>query len=210
MLAGLGLTEDALRCDRALRAAHNCSGNHAGFLAGCVHHDWDLGTYQSPQHPAQRAALAMFAAITGLPDDQIATGIDGCGIVTYATPVTSVAATYALLPELLPEASAAMRAHPVLIEGNGELDTVVMQAFAGCTSKCGAEGLSCVSLADGRGLALKVLDGADRAAGPVTVELLARLLRDGDVPEQARALARPPVLNDAGDVVGELLAVIPA
>ena len=55
-----------------------------------------------------------------------------------------------------------------------------------------------------------MLDGADRAAGPVTVELLARLLRDGDVPEQAHALARPPVLNDAGDAVGELLAVIPA
>ena len=209
LLADLGLTEDDLRCDAALKARHNCSGNHTGFLAACVHHGWDVATYQEPGHPAQLAALTMFGAVCGLPVDQIGTGTDGCGIVTYATPVTTMASVYALLPELLPEISAAMRAYPVLVEGDGEMDTVIMQAFGGCTSKCGAEGLSCVSLPDGRGLAVKVLDGGQRAVVPAAIELLARLLRDGAVPALARPLARPPVLNDTGDAVGELLAVFP-
>ena len=117
MLADLGLTEQDLRCDSGLKARHNCSGNHTGFLAACVHHGWDVPTYQRPDHPAQRAALEAFAALTGLDGPGIATGIDGCGIVCYATPVTVAAATYALLPELLPEISAAMRAHPELVEG---------------------------------------------------------------------------------------------
>ena len=70
--------------------------------------------------------------------------------MSYATPVTVAAATYALLPELLPEISAAMRAHPELVEGPGQIDTEVMRALPGATSKCGAEGLSCFSLPDGR------------------------------------------------------------
>ena len=36
----------------------------------------------------------------------------------------------------------------------------------GFTSKCGAEGISCFSLPDGRWLAVKVVDGADRAHEP--------------------------------------------
>ncbi len=112
MLAELGLTEQDLRCDATLKARHNCSGNHTGFLAACVHHGWDVPTYQQPDHPAQQAALKAFAAITGSDAAALATGVDGCGIVCYATPVTVAATTFALLPELLPEISAAMRAHP--------------------------------------------------------------------------------------------------
>ena len=66
MLADLGLSEQDLRCDATLKARHNCSGNHTGFLAACVNHGWDVPTYQRPGHPAQQAALAAFAALTGL------------------------------------------------------------------------------------------------------------------------------------------------
>ena len=79
MLADLGLTEDALRCDAALRARHNCSGNHTGFLAAMRASRLGRGTYQSAQHPAQRAALTMFAAVSGLPVDQIATASTAAG-----------------------------------------------------------------------------------------------------------------------------------
>jgi L-asparaginase II len=209
MLTDLGLTEADLRCGDAQRARHNCSGNHTGFLAACVRHGWDLATYQRPEHPAERRALQMFAACTGLPVHAIATGVDGCGIVTYATPVTVAAATYALLPELLPEIGAAMRAHPLLVEGPGRLDTIIMEAMPGMTSKSGAEGLGCLSLPDGRGLAVKVVDGAHRAMVPAVVAVLRSVLGEGALPERVAALGRPPIKNDAGDVVGELLAVAP-
>jgi L-asparaginase II len=102
-----------------------------------------------------------------------------------------------------------MRAHPVLIEGEGELDTVVMQGFAGTVSKAGAEGLGCVALPGGGALAVKALDGADRAVSPALIALLVRQLGLADVPDVARRQSRPPVLNDAGSVVGELVATLP-
>lgn len=209
MLAEIGLSEDDLRCDATLKARHNCSGNHTGFLAASVHYGWDVPTYQQPSHPAQQAALRMFAACTGLRVEEIATGVDGCGIVCYATPVTVAASTFALLPELLPEIGAAMRAHPLLVEGPGWLDTVIMDAMPGVTSKSGAEGLGCISLPDGRGLAVKVVDGADRAMEPAAIAVLDAVLGDDAVPDAVHALGRPPIRNDAGDVVGELLAVRP-
>jgi len=210
MLADIGLSEADLRCDGMLKARHNCSGNHAGFLAASVHHGWDISSYQQRAHPAQEAALQMFAACVGLDPQQIPTGVDGCGIVCYATPVTVAAATFALMPELLPEISAAMRAYPTLVEGPGRLDTVIMETIPGATSKCGAEGLSCVALPDGRGLAVKVVDGADRAADPATVAALAAVLGPDALDEPLRTLRRPVVTNDAGVVVGDLLGVAPA
>lgn len=209
MLADIGLGEEDLRCDAKLKARHNCSGNHTGFLAASVHHGWDIPTYQQPQHPSQVAALEAFAALVGLDAKRVATGVDGCGIVCYATPVTVAAATFALLPELLPEISAAMRAHPLLVEGPEWLDTILMEDLPGSTSKSGAEGLGCISLPDGRGFSVKVVDGADRAMEPAAVAVLDAVLGAGAMPERVRALGRPPIKNDAGDVVGELLAVAP-
>jgi L-asparaginase II len=209
MLADLGLGESDLRCDHKLKARHNCSGNHTGFLAASVRHGWDLATYQQPSHPAQEAALRAFAAITGLEVAAIPTGVDGCGIVCYATPVTVAASAYALLPELLPEITAAMRAHPLLVEGPEWLDTILMENLPGATSKSGAEGLGCISLPDGRGFSVKVIDGADRAMEPAAVAVLETVLGVDAVPDAVRALGRPPIKNDVGDTVGELLAVVP-
>ena len=209
MLADAGLSEADLRCDAGLKARHNCSGNHTGFLAASARHGWDVASYQQPGHPSQQAAFAAFAAITGLEQATIPTGVDGCGIVCYATPVTVAATTFALLPELLPEIAAAMRAHPELVEGPGQIDTEVMRAIPGATSKCGAEGLCCISLPDGRGLAAKVVDGADRALEPAGLAALEAVLGPDVMTHALRAIARPPIKNDADDVVGELLAVVP-
>jgi L-asparaginase II len=209
MLATIGLGEADLRCDATLKARHNCSGNHTGFLAASVFHGWDLATYQQPTHPAQAAALASVAVAAGLDTAAVPYGVDGCGIVAPATPLAAIAAAYARLERLAPRAAAAIRAHPALVEGDGELDTVVMQSFPGAVSKGGAEGLGCVALPGGGALCVKALDGADRAVGPAVVALLVRHLGLADVPEAARRHARPPLLNDAGTVVGELVATLP-
>ena len=211
MLADLGLSESDLQCDDgALRARHNCSGNHTGFLAGCRLHDWDTATYRAPDHPAQRAALAATAEAAGCAVDDMVLATDGCGVVVYATPVTALARAYARLPLVAPRITAAMRANPVLIEGEGEPDTQTMQGYAGVISKAGAEGVGCASLPDGRGVAVKVLDGNDRATGPALATLLARCLGLDGVPDGVVAVARPPVRNDHHDVVGEIRAVLPA
>ncbi len=209
MLRDVGLQEQDLRCDTTRKARHACSGNHTGFLAACVHHDWDVPTYARPDHPAQQTALRAFAALTDTDPDTLITGVDGCGIVCYATPVAAIATTFALLPELLPRIGAAMRAHPELVAGPGRLDTEVMRAAPGATSKFGAEGLSCISLPDGRGLAVKVIDGAARARGPAALAVLEAVLGADTMTDGLLRLARPPIENELGDVVGEVSAVIP-
>jgi L-asparaginase len=208
MLADLGLSEDDLRCDGELKARHNCSGNHAGILAACQWHGWDLATYQLREHPAEGSMVRSVAEAAGVAEGDLRLGVDGCGVITYATPVIAAARAYSRLPQSVPRVADAMRQHPVLVEGEGEIDTVVMQGFPGTVAKVGAEGLGCVSLPDGRGLAVKVLDGADRAVEAAEIGLLARLL-DVEVPSVCARRARPPVLNDAGVVVGGLVARLP-
>ena len=209
MLADIGLSEDDLRCDHVLKARHNCSGNHTGMLAACVHRGWDVATYQRPEHPAQVAGLDSVAEATGIAAADIPCGVDGCGIPVYSTPVTAMAQAFARLPRLAPRIAAAMLAHPVLIEGDDEEDTVIMQAFPGVLSKGGAEGLCCAALPAGGGIAVKALDGGSRASGPALIALLVRHLGLSDVPDGARRRGQPPVINAAGDVVGELVASLP-
>jgi len=211
MLADLELGEADLQCDEGeLRARHNCSGNHTGFLAGCRLNGWDTATYRAPDHPAQLAALEATAEAAGCAVDDMDLGVDGCGIVVCATALSSLARAYARLPAVAPRQAAAMRAHPVLVEGRGEPDTVLMEGFAGLIAKCGAEGVGCASLPDGRGVAVKVLDGNDRATGPALAALLARCYGRDGVPASVVPVARPVARNDHGDAVGEIVAVVPA
>jgi L-asparaginase II len=209
MLADAGLSESDLRCHPSLGARHECSGNHAGLLAASVHNGWPVAEYLRPDHPAERASLRAVAEAAGLPGSQIAIAVDGCGILTFATPISATARAFARLDTLTPRVAGAMREHPVLVEGDGALDTVLMKTFPGLTSKCGAEGLGCATLPDGRGVVVKALDGNDRATDPALVALVAHLLGVAEMPRAARHLWRPPVHNGLGDVVGELVPVLP-
>jgi L-asparaginase II len=209
MLADIGLTEAHLRCDPSRGARHECSGNHVGLLAASVHNGWPVESYLERDHPAELASLRAVAGAAGLPAGDVALGVDGCGILTFATPISATALAFARLEDLAPRVTAAMREYPVLVEGEGWLDTVAMQAFPGVTSKCGAEGLGCAALPDGRGVVVKALDGNDRATDPALVALMTELLGLDEVPEAARHLWRPPVRNGLGDVVGELVPLLP-
>lgn len=165
-LEACGLGPEALRNTAGLpeqRLRHNCSGNHLAFLALSVHEGWDVPGYRDPTHPAQRAALAEIARAAGVAEPDVATCTDGCGVVCFALPLATIAAMYARLPQLLPRQYAAMRAHPGMVAGPGDIDTELPQVLPGGVAKGGAEGLGCVALAEqGLGIALRVEDGQYR------------------------------------------------
>ena len=97
-----------------------------------------------------------------------------------------------------------MRAHPELVAYDGAIDTELMRAEDGLVAKIGAEGVLAVGLPDGRGLALKVRDGAVRAVAPAGVALARSALGlEAAVPG---ALAAAPIVNSRGLRVGELRA----
>lgn len=231
-LADLGLGDEALRCgahesgclqerDRMIRAgeapaqAHNnCSGKHSGFLTLTAH--LRAGPeYVEPGHPVQAAARAAMAEMTG--DEGLGFAVDGCSAPNFAATLRGLAWAMARMarPEDagLGEAraaasrrlTAAMAAHPELVSGQGRACAAFMRALGGGSAvKTGAEGVFCAILPrEGLGVALKIEDGATRAAECAMAALLVRLGAADRVDPRiaARLLARLP--NRRGqDVAG--------
>ena len=199
LLAATGGREAELDCGRQEGRPpepiyDNCSGKHAGMLATCRANGWPIEGYRFAQHSLQRLLREQVAAATELEPEEIATGIDGCGVVAFAVPLGRAAFAFSRLEELEGGArvAAAMRAQPELVGGEGATDTVLMQAHPGVLAKGGAEGLICAS-GRGMGLALKVVDGNPRAQRPA----LAAFARELGLP--LREFEEVEVRNRHGD-----------
>ncbi|MCM3878026.1 MAG: asparaginase, partial [Thermoanaerobaculia bacterium] len=113
----------------------------------------------------------------------------------------------------------AMTSAPEMVAGTGRFTTNLMRAFeGGLLAKEGAEGVYAVAVAPSLsrplsgnaslGIALKLEDGAERGRDAVTVEVLRQLgLASGRRLAALRRLARRPVKNVRGDVVGDMKTV---
>jgi L-asparaginase II len=193
--------EAQLEAVRALlaRLEHNCSGKHAGMLVLCRAKGWQSEDYRLEGHGVQREMLAIHAEASEVPEDEIHTGIDGCGVLTFGLPLARMANAFARLPELDggDRVAAGIRAHPDLIRGPSASDTRLMKSLPGWIAKGGAEGLLCAA-GGGLGVALKVEDGSGRALGPAAAAFFRRL--DLDLSD----LAVIPLENSRGELVGEI------
>ena len=194
------------------RLVHNCSGKHALALARCVQETWPVQTYVTPAHPGQRAMHASVSAAAGLNPNQVPFGGDGCGMLAFQLPLAALARAFGRLASggLGPggdRVADAMRAHPGLVAYAGALDTELMRAEEGLVAKIGAEGVLAVGLPDGRGLAVKVADGAMRALDPAGVTLVREVLGLGCHGSALDVLAQPVVVNSRGERVGTGSAV---
>jgi L-asparaginase II len=229
-LAQIGLDGNALECGthepfsdsaaRELIAArqrpsplhNNCSGKHAGFLTAAHHMNFPIRAYIDKSHPIQRLVTAALSEMSELDLGQTPIGIDGCGIPVHALPLRNLARAMAKFAspgkfsgsrgEAINRLYDAMHAHPLLVGGSGRFDT---RAIAAGDSrfivKMGAEGVH-IGIAPklGLGIALKIDDGARRAAELAMATLLQSLgLVDHAV---ATSLAVDHVSNTRGDQVG--------
>jgi len=196
LLEAAGLDEKALRCppvmptDRTARQRvdgpaavyHNCSGKHAYMLAGSVVRGWAPERYTEPDHPLQAVVGDTLSDFAGTPLEHV--GVDGCGVPVHAISLRGLATAYARLgaraaageegPAAVVEA---VRNHPFMLAGTGQLDTLLVEATGGrVLAKVGAEAAyGAVDLATGTGLALKVLDGAPRARAAALLAALRAL-----------------------------------
>jgi L-asparaginase II len=171
--------------------AHNCSGKHAGMLAWCVQHGAATADYLAFDHPLQQAIRRAVATFTGVAEERLVAGIDGCSAPNYAVPLASLAAAFARLASaevdaeygVAPRALAnAMTAHPEMVSGEHRSDLALMQAGRGdWVTKIGAEGVQAIGIRNaGLGIAVKVADGQKRGLYPALVAVLGQLgLLDG-------------------------------
>ena len=207
LLAKAPASEEELECGAEgtppSRLKHNCSGKHAGMLALCRARGWRSEGYRLEGHRVQREMLAVHAEAADVPEDEIPTAVDGCGVITFALTLERMAHAFSRLPRLEggDRVAAAMRGRPELIRGPLATDTRVMKALPGWIAKGGAEGLLCAAGADGLGIALKTEDGNGRALGPAAAAFLARL--ELDLSDLAVVL----LANSRGEQVGEVRAV---
>ncbi|WP_394940116.1 asparaginase [Psychromicrobium sp. YIM B11713] len=190
--------------------AMNCSGKHAAFLWACIENGWDLKSYLDPKHPLQQLVIAAIEEYTGEAPVQL--GIDGCGAPVAAISLTALARGYGKLSRSPGDKNANARAatiatamvdYPWAVHGRGKPNSVVMEDL-GILTKGGAEGVLALGTPTGVGVAVKILDGNERASTLVALTLLAA---SGaiDIPAVAGVLNKvvEPVTGGGG-VVGSL------
>ena len=221
MLAEADLDESALQCPPAwpaddrvrqslsakTRLSHNCSGKHASMLWAAAALDCDTSTYLSTGSPVQRRMAERIVEAVGEPVR--GPGIDGCGAPAWLCSLSGLATGFARLAAGADPSTAAVREamtnRPVLVGGSGLPDTTLMQADGRVVAKRGADGVMACGFRSielgAVGIAVKIVDGGDRAAGPLAAAVLHAL--GAIVPTD---LLRVPVLG-GGVEHGEIRAL---
>lgn len=216
--------EDLIRSHATLtRLNNNCSGKHAGMLATALHMGEPTKGYSQDDHPIQKRLINILQEMGEVDLSKAPRGCDGCGIPVIAMPLDAMALGFAKMasPDVMSPSRAAaakritsaIQAHPFMVAGSRRVDTLIIDALNGgpkgpALVKTGAEGVYGAMLPGlGLGIALKIDDGARRAAEVAMVGLLDNL---GFIDERLRhslaSLIEPVIPNAAGDPVGVVRA----
>lgn len=163
---------------------NNCSGKHTGFLTVSKH--LNMGPeYVEPDHPLQGMIKDAFENVTGQNSPGFA--IDGCSAPNFATTVHGLAQAMAFFANASDTGSTreraahtlvqAMMTYPELVAGEGRACTDLMRAAdQQAVVKTGAEGVYVGILPQlNLGIALKISDGATRAAECAIAAILVKL-----------------------------------
>lgn len=182
--------------------AMNCSGKHAAMIRTTMINDWPLDSYRDPDHPTQ---LAILETIDDLAHERATNvAVDGCGAPLFAISLYGLARAFGRLaaatdgPEHL--VAAAIRRFPSWTSGTHRSEAALHHAVPGLLCKGGAEAVHAVGLPDGRGVAVKISDGHERARDVVMAAVLQGL---GVEHPTLDDMVAPPVLGH-GEQVGRL------
>lgn len=196
---------------------HNtCSGKHSGFLAVAGHQHMNTSGYVRIDHPLQKEIAGALENVTGVPHRSENHAIDGCSIPTYAIPLKNLSTAFAkfgvgeggtsLRSSAMLRLRDACLMHPEMVSGTTGACTKLMQALGNrAFAKYGAEGVYIASLPEhGYGIALKVRDGAPRAAEVAIANIVENLLELDDAEAiRLKNLTKPILTSRSGIVVGE-------
>ena len=225
ILAGAGLDETALgntadlpldeaAAEVVLRAGGsrtplqmNCSGKHSGMLATCVHQGWSLDHYLHVDHPLQLAITDTIADLARQTPPHI--GVDGCGAPAHVMSLVGLAHAFRSIAtgdagDAGDQVYAAMVGHPHMVGGDQRDVTQFMRHVPGLIAKDGADGVFAAAMPDGRAVALKIADGADRARPPLMLDALTRL----GLSTEAVAPLVAETIKGHGHVVGRVRSLL--
>jgi len=191
----------------------NCSGKHAGMLAGARSIGAALSGYEEPDHPLQVRVKHTVADVCDLPDEGVQWAIDGCNLPTPAFALDRLARLFVKLAAAEDEVSSgasnaeptsrtaalariyrAMTAYPELVAGEGRFCTLLMNAFEGAlVGKLGADGSYAIGVRASKQTAAHTgKEGAQGALG------IAVKVEDGNVSVLYAVVAEVLALLDIG------------
>ncbi|SAL09383.1 asparaginase [Caballeronia humi] len=195
-------------------ACSNCSGKHAGMLAGAQAIGAALADYHLPEHPLQMRVKHTMAQVLDLADDEVQWAIDGCNLPTPAFPLDRLARLYMKLAAAeantpLARIYRAMTTYPELVAGEGRFCTQLMQAFDGAlVGKLGADASYAIGVRrpeGALGIAVKVEDGNVTVLYAIVAEVLEQLgIGASAQRERLAAFRHPPMRNTMGVETGRL------
>lgn len=186
------------------RLHNGCSGKHTGFLTLARHIGASTVSYIHLEHPVQKLVAETIESLTGVRNPPSVT--DDCTAPNFCLSLTSFARALAKCAGGKPLGSqrifAAMCAHPELVSGTGQTCARLIRACHGrAVVKNGAEGVYAAMIPElGLGVALKIDDGAMRAAETLIAAILVGLkIADDEIMD----LVHAPHLNSRGAPTGE-------
>ncbi|KAH7239469.1 L-asparaginase II [Fusarium tricinctum] len=249
MLAKVGAEESQFRCgghpsispavnkiwakrglDYAGGIYNNCSGKHAGMMAGALALGADIKDYHLPNHPMQVCVKRVIEDLCPDPA-QIRWGLDGCNLPAPAFPISNLAHIYANFAAAVdaPEQSScgrtrnlakvfhAMTQHPEFVAGSGRFCTDLMKTYKGqLMGKLGADGCYAIGIRESddtrrlgvhgaMGISLKVDDGNYEVLYAVVMEVLDELgIGTLELRNALQEWHHPQRQNTAGVVVGSV------
>jgi len=193
---------------------NNCSGKHAGMLALAKHLGVKPAGYTNRDHPVQKTIFDLLRIYSG--QNEFVTAIDGCSAPTPFMSLHSIALLFQKLASgqyaELKEVYQAMAHHPYLVAGRNRFDTDFIKVMKGkAITKVGGEAVRGVAIRNKNGetfgLALKVLDGNQRANPVATLALLDHLkfIEEEDLAE-LKDYRNPKLFNHRKIQTGDISA----
>lgn len=194
------------------RIHNNCSGKHTSFLTVARHLGVATRGYHHVDHPVQQLVLECLGEMSGCDPKAFHTVCDGCSAPNVFMPLHALALAWARLgtsQEPAPRRIVdAMKAHPVLMSGHGRSCETLINAMTGRgVVKTGAEGVFAATIPEqGLGIAVKIDDGAGRAATIAMTAILESLRAFKPAAAGVAALKGPVITSWAGEPAGAMRA----
>ncbi|MFC3419973.1 asparaginase [Salinicoccus hispanicus] len=194
---------------------HNCAGKHLGFMGFAKMKGIPSDGYESMDHPIQQEILHSLSELAEVKEEDIISGVDGCGVPVHAVPLQNMAISYMKFadPEKIESNELRnsvekivrlMSASPEIIASENFICTVLLEDD-NIVAKGGAEGVYCLALKREKiSIALKVLSGSERVWPILVAKLLEKInYSNEETISSLKSLDSQYIRNDFGEIVGE-------
>ncbi len=190
---------------------HNCSGKHCGHLAVSKYKNLPIKNYQNKDHPIQKDLINLVEDLSKYKIKKI--GVDGCTLPNPLIPLKKFAFAMAQLADYkkLNEHSAIAKRifdscvkFPEITGGNKSINSILTKLSKGkIFVKNGAEGVFVAIIPEKKSaLAVKIIDGASRAAEVAIAGLLSELKIINN--EKINKIKKTIIKNSANQIIGSM------